>query len=234
MENIHNKLKEKLSLVEEMYDCIRIIDMHNKNATIIKSDGSNTMKGTCYNVWERGQACRNCISMKAYNEKETFAKLEYIGNRIFLVIATTLDVDGELQVLEMIKDISKNRKIFNDDNSGSINIAYVIDKMNEMISNSGLTVASNGICGAEKVLVDINNKKNPESRRSYTDNRVIFSNKSYENNNELFELRNRIEALRITLDEMCVTLEGNEDNKQRLEVSQYLDNLIVEYMKNNA
>jgi two-component system, cell cycle response regulator len=48
---------------------------------------------------------------------------------------------------------------------------------------------------------------------------------------ELDRLNKAIEELRDTLNEICCTVDENENDKERLIISQYLDNLIVEYMR---
>lgn len=51
------------------------------------------------------------------------------------------------------------------------------------------------------------------------------------NNLKLNRLKKCIDELREVLDEMCLTLDERVNNEERLIVSQYLDELIVEYMK---
>lgn len=50
--------------------------------------------------------------------------------------------------------------------------------------------------------------------------------------NSLAILNSKIHDLRDTLNEMCISSDGTIKNKERLITSQYLDKLIVEYMKN--
>ncbi|HEY8893089.1 MAG TPA: Spo0E family sporulation regulatory protein-aspartic acid phosphatase [Clostridium sp.] len=56
-------------------------------------------------------------------------------------------------------------------------------------------------------------------------------------NSDLEKLNNRIYELRNVLNELCSTIYDNDSDKENKEdiliVSQYLDDLIVEYMKQN-
>lgn len=56
-------------------------------------------------------------------------------------------------------------------------------------------------------------------------NKIIIQNIS------IGKLQNCINELRDVLNELCVSFEKTEFNNERLMVSQYLDELIVEYMK---
>jgi len=57
-------------------------------------------------------------------------------------------------------------------------------------------------------------------------------NKELENNESLSNLNYKIKELQEVLNEVCVTSEDNINYEKRLEISQYLDELIVRYMKN--
>jgi two-component system, cell cycle response regulator len=48
---------------------------------------------------------------------------------------------------------------------------------------------------------------------------------------ELDKLNERIEELREILNEICCTVDESENDMERLTISMYLDELIVEYMK---
>ena len=54
------------------------------------------------------------------------------------------------------------------------------------------------------------------------------------NNTNLNRLKKCIDELREVLNEMCITLDEKINHEERLIVSQYLDELIVEYMKQTS
>jgi two-component system cell cycle response regulator len=48
---------------------------------------------------------------------------------------------------------------------------------------------------------------------------------------DIEELTNRIDEVRDVLNEICITIDENENKEDILKVSEYLDRLIVTYMK---
>lgn len=62
--------------------------------------------------------CTNCISKKAYLENDTFMKLEYNKNHIFLVIASPIEIEERKYIVEILKDITNNGDIV--DRTGEI------------------------------------------------------------------------------------------------------------------
>ncbi|WP_027626536.1 GGDEF domain-containing protein [Clostridium lundense] len=157
MKKIFEKIRGKLGLIEEMYDFIRIVDPVNKSSIIIKVNRVKKISGTCYDFWERELACSNCISMRAYNKKDTFIKIEYIGSKIFLITATPVLIDGEIYILEMLKDVSKNGRIFSSKNNCDLDIYTMINKVNDKFIIDEVSEVYNRQYIDERLPVDINN-----------------------------------------------------------------------------
>jgi len=155
--DLYEQVKERLSLIEDMYDIIGIVDPINKNLTIIKDDEIGKFKWTCYDFWKRGVSCNNCISMRAYTEKDTFLKIEYADNKVILVIATPVVIDERIYVIEMLKDISKSGSIFDINTNSEINICTMINEVNNKIIRDDLTGVYNRRYIAERLTIDINN-----------------------------------------------------------------------------
>jgi two-component system, cell cycle response regulator len=105
-----------------MYDIIRIIDPVNKDNIIIKDNEIKKINGTCYDFCNRGVSCSNCISMKAYIIKDTCMKIEYYKNKVIFITATPIFIEGKMYVIEMLKDISENGKIFDINNGINVSI----------------------------------------------------------------------------------------------------------------
>ncbi|MBC8060515.1 MAG: Spo0E family sporulation regulatory protein-aspartic acid phosphatase [Clostridiaceae bacterium] len=205
MKDLYEQLKEKLSLLEGNYDIIRIVDPTNKKSIIIKDKEIKNIEGRCYAHWKRDRVCNNCISMKSYIEKDTFIKIEHVHNKVILVTSTPVLIEGEVYVIEMLKDISKNGMIF--DINSNANIGVIINELNEKAISDG--------------LISVNNR--------------TLINDDYINmdSNRLSILNSKIEELRDILNEMCLSSDETVEDKEKLIISQYLDELIVEYMKNN-
>ncbi|MCE5222299.1 MAG: diguanylate cyclase [Clostridium sp.] len=156
MNKLYENVKEKLSLIENMYDIIRIIDPINKNIIDIKNDEIKNIKGKCYENFNKGTICSNCISIRANIENDIFIKIEHVYNKVMLIIAMPAMIKEEKYVVEIIKDISvKNNKIssINYDK----NVKVMIDNMNEKIIKDDLMGVYNRIYIEERLPVDLNN-----------------------------------------------------------------------------
>lgn len=203
MKDLHTLAMERIAPVKNMYDIIRIIDPVNNHLLIIKDSEIIDTDGTCYEYWEKGMICSNCISMKACDEMDTFVKIEHAGKRVVLVIATPLFINGDFYITEMLKELSKDGTVFTETDIGAI-----IDETNERIIRD------------EPQAPDTKARRKPEAQeyiKADTDKLQI--------------LNKRIQELRDVLNEMCITSTGSSGDKEKLRVSQYLDELIVEYMR---
>ena len=112
-------IKERLSIFKNFYDEIRVVDPINN---IVFSDEFNQKingnlnkkecsLSNCYAVWGKKSICSTCISKKAYLKNDTFMKLEYNQNHIFLVIASPIEIEERKYVVEILKDITNNGEI---------------------------------------------------------------------------------------------------------------------------
>lgn len=57
----------------------------------------------CFDYWERGSRCANCVSLKALEEKKKKTKLEFRKNDVYQVSAHYMEIDGEPYVMELIQ-----------------------------------------------------------------------------------------------------------------------------------
>jgi Spo0E like sporulation regulatory protein. len=195
--NLSKKIEERLSIFNNFYDSIRIINPLNKKIVTkinkSKAVGEESLI-PCYSLWKKNDFCKNCISMKAYVYNDTFVKIEHDGSGIILIIATPIEIGDDTYIVEILKDISSNGKmppmIMND----SILKEEFIDRMNEKAKEASIE-------------------------------------KSEEKSERLMKLDNQINELREVLNEVYCSFQSEEVKSKTLIISQYLDELIVEYMK---
>lgn len=347
MDRLYEKAKEKLSLLDNMYDVIRIIDPINKNIINISNNEITKHRDKCYAILNRGEICSNCISMRVNIEKDTLVKLEHSSNRVMLIVATPVNLNDEMYVVEMIKYIfthdneisnincnldnnvkividNMNEKIIRDDLTGAYNRTYIEGRLpvdiNNSVTNKHLlsvimihiedfknvndkygqeiggkvlkdfsklitdSVAQNsywiGRYSSDKFIVVLNNIDKEQSYKILEDIRDLLEKISFEYNNKIIKLKvnlgiycseneiiyikniveeleesifeekqkeiegktnvenklsvlnYKIQELRNVLNEMCISLDDKENYKETLKISQDLDELIVEYMKN--
>ncbi|EGT3614629.1 GGDEF domain-containing protein [Clostridium perfringens] len=114
------EIKNRLSIFKNFYDEVRIVDPIRKKLfsedineicnhnTITKAGFS---KVNCYDIWGKDSGCENCVSKRAYIENDTFIKLEHNNGKVFLVIASPIEIQCKRYVVEILKDVTDNGEI---------------------------------------------------------------------------------------------------------------------------
>ena len=209
MIELYEMVREKLLILDNMFDIMRIIDPINKNVINISNQQIIIENSKCYDFFKRGTMCNNCISMRADIENDTFIKLEYILNGVVLIIATPIiAANGERYIVETIKNIvSQNTRLLNNKCQGHVkDITY---SLNEIDIRDELT--------------DLERRISKEGQK-----RIEEINKEQ----KLSTLNYRIQELRNILNEMSISADDKFGYTETLKISRDLDELIVEYMKN--
>jgi len=122
--------KERLSIFKNLYDTIRIVDPINRTVVNFGEDGNEIVEGQCYGFWKTDGYCKNCISMRACLENDTFIKMEVTDGEIFLVISSPVTIENKVYIVELIKDVTQTGSIINNEKSIN-NIENLISEMNE-------------------------------------------------------------------------------------------------------
>ncbi|WP_346938748.1 GGDEF domain-containing protein [uncultured Clostridium sp.] len=152
--DIMDDVKERLSIFKNIYDMIRIVDpMKNE---IISTD-SDTMNADtqCYELWNRNGICENCVSKKAYESNETVVKIEYNNNKIFVVMASPINIGKETYIVELLKDISQGGAIIDRDREYSESIENFLKNIQETTLIDDLTGVYNRRYIRERLEVDV-------------------------------------------------------------------------------
>lgn len=155
MNGLYRRVREKLCILDNMYDVMRIIDPINKNVINISNEQSIKDKSKCYEFLNRGTICNNCISMRVNVEKDTFIKLEYVKNGIMLIIATYITINKVIYIVEIIKNITGQKSNLLNNNFDSY-VKDAIDNLNEKVIRDELTGAYNRIYIESRLSVDLN------------------------------------------------------------------------------
>lgn len=161
-----DEVKERLSIFRNLYDAMRIVDPINKKVVTMENEAIVHLGEACYEVWNRNKFCENCTSMRAYIQNDTCVKIECKDRSIMLTIATPIEYWGEVYILEMLKDISKNtinNQVINENIEG---INFLLKEIGNKILKDELTGIYNRRYMSERLPVDINKcalEKNPLS-----------------------------------------------------------------------
>ena len=87
IENDYLNSLDKLALLEHMYEQLRLVDPLSKRVTEHHHSQSVTGETACFDFWGKNKICDNCISVRAYLENQSFVKIEYNNDRMFMVTA---------------------------------------------------------------------------------------------------------------------------------------------------
>lgn len=150
-------IKESLSVIKNLYDVLRIVDPKGKKTLYVEGENEVSKDENCYEFWRSGKCCENCISMRAYNEEDTFFKVEYNKEKVFLITAAPVIVDSKKYVVEILKNITE-KGFFSEDREKSITkFKNIIRDINELAIIDELTGIYNRRYINERMPVDVSN-----------------------------------------------------------------------------
>lgn len=150
----------RLALSGELYDSARVVDPLEKKAIVFDNCGYVSQQSTCFKFWNKLTSCDNCISMRAYLNKDTYVKIEYNRGKALLVTAAPIVHDGRIFVTETMKDISKNSEYFSCNRNKQKVLKNIINELNDKITKDSLTGVYKKSLINERLLVDINQSCN--------------------------------------------------------------------------
>ena len=86
-----------------VFDMVRVLDVSSQAVYQVSDDGSvRKTSGMCFNLWNRGDRCENCVSAKAFAAKSREIKLEFAGSRIYIVISQYVEIDRKPYAMEAV------------------------------------------------------------------------------------------------------------------------------------
>jgi diguanylate cyclase (GGDEF)-like protein len=151
-----NVIKERLSIFNNLYDVLRIVDPVNKKVLSVNDGIIKHLDGVCYEDWNKNKFCENCISMRASIQNDTCVKIECKDKKIILIIATPVHFEGKTYIVELLKDISKDTNDIGEMNDNTGSISLLLNEMSSKIVKDDLTGIYNKRYITERLPVDIN------------------------------------------------------------------------------
>lgn len=147
------QLQKSLTFFQKMYDAVRLVDPLQKK--VIESRQSDLASEICYNYWGRSCICENCISVRAFNEKRTFMKLEHSPDSVMLVTAMPIEHEHQPVVLELLKNATETMLIGTGDyNKGQL-LFHAVHDLNALVIKDELTSLYNKRFLNDRLPVDI-------------------------------------------------------------------------------
>ena len=91
-----------IAQMEKIFTVVRILDKDLLHKMDVRNGKLRSEDCKCYSFWEKGKNCENCVAQRALAMKGQCMKIEFIGLKMYQVIAKYLEVDGVPCVVEMI------------------------------------------------------------------------------------------------------------------------------------
>ncbi|WP_353893635.1 GGDEF domain-containing protein [Proteinivorax hydrogeniformans] len=150
------KVVEKLTSFDKMYQIMRIIDPIKKKVLINKGGDIFTEKEeSCYSFWTKNTVCQNCVSTRAYNEDDTIIKMEYTDDKVFMTTAVPVNIGHSKVVVELLKDVTKSMVLGEGELKDSIEMKFLLDKANLAVVTDELTKVYNKRYIMERLPVEL-------------------------------------------------------------------------------
>lgn len=126
----------------QMHEQFRLVDPETSEVYTLK-DGKAVPSGDepCYKIWNRTQPCLNCVSRRACRDEKQYIKLEYLGERVLMIVAKPVVVENKKYSLELVSDVT-NSMVVQDGmhcDYEHIKIAELIEKVNMLTTHDIFT-----------------------------------------------------------------------------------------------
>lgn len=127
---------------ERMYEQVRIVDPVKKKIIYVKEENQEEFipaHESCFGIWGKGEVCKNCISMRAHNENDTFIKIETSLDKIIMVTAIPVALEERVVVVELLKNVTKSMILDDIELTQGLEIKRLLDQANLAAVTDDLT-----------------------------------------------------------------------------------------------
>lgn len=143
---------ESITSYDKMYDLIRMVDPIKKQVLVYENNTWLVSEGFCYDVYEEGHICKNCVSIRALNTEKTTIKTQFLKDTLHMVTAVPVSFNGRKIVFELFKDISHSEDFVQEQLKDMKNLVL---KTNELLVTDALTGIYNRRFIEERFPVDL-------------------------------------------------------------------------------
>jgi diguanylate cyclase (GGDEF) domain len=164
------ELKNTFDILTEIFDSIRIISPVRKKIISFNDGVLHESQDNCYSFWSQEKVCDNCISMRALNEKDTFFKLSWVNDKIFVVIAIPIQDNDDTVILELLKEVTNSMSVDIPNDVKNNSLLQVLNEIGQLQIKDSLTGLYNRRFIDERLPTDILNCS--VDQKSYT---IVFA-----------------------------------------------------------
>ncbi len=148
-------LLRDINFIKRLYEVVRIVDPIKNQVLDYKDNKLIPLPSKCYDVWERKDICEDCISRNALEQDETYAKIEYIRDKVYMILAMPVHLKEKRVILELLRDITKERILFDSVDTSKGDAYSLLKNRNINIIKDGLTNIYNNRYINERLPYDI-------------------------------------------------------------------------------
>lgn len=151
------QVKEEMHSFQKVFTVVRLLKGDSLDYT--SANKHEVQFCQCYDFWENGRPCENCISAQTLKDKQQHTKLEFLETDIYQVFSRYVEVDGTPCVMECIQKLDYDSlvdahgkeklirtlsqyhtKLYQDVLTGAYNRRYFEDKLRHMQMTAGVAM----------------------------------------------------------------------------------------------
>ena len=151
------QVKEEMHFFQKVFTVVRLLKGDSLDYT--SANRHEVQFCQCYDFWENGRPCENCISAQTLKDKQQHTKLEFLETDIYQVFSRYVEVDGTPCVMECIQKLDYDSlvdahgkeklirtlsqyhtKLYQDVLTGAYNRRYFEDKLRHMQMTAGVAM----------------------------------------------------------------------------------------------
>lgn len=151
------QVKEEMHSFQKIFTVVRLLKGDSLDYT--SANRHEVQFCQCYDFWENGRPCENCISAQTLKDKQQHTKLEFLETDIYQVFSRYVEVDGTPCVMECIQKLDYDSlvdahgkeklirtlsqyhtKLYQDVLTGAYNRRYFEDKLRHMQMTAGVAM----------------------------------------------------------------------------------------------
>ena len=109
------QVQDKMNMLRDVFTVVRLLDGDSIIKVQSGEEPEEAMENcNCYDFWQKGVPCKNCISAKCLRDKSRKTKLEMLGSDVYQVTSEYLEIEGKPYVMELIEKLDDDTLIDSD------------------------------------------------------------------------------------------------------------------------